>query len=97
MVAALMAQEADGLGVLLGEVGDVVVPEPAPTHVRISRYRLTIATAAGFAMVADARGMHPKRLLEFVLEEYADAFGRRARKQDTRRTPGRNGSSRGDA
>ena len=42
LVAALIAQESDRLGILPGQVGDVVIPDPAPTHVMISGYSLSI-------------------------------------------------------
>lgn len=86
LTAALLAQEADRLGILSGNVGDVVVPVPEPTHVRIAGFRLTIATAAAIATVADAQGMHPKRLLESIVEEQTETLNRRARRRDTRRT-----------
>lgn len=86
LVAALLAQEADRLGILPRRVGDVVIPTPAPTHVRIAGYRLTITTAAAIATVADAQGMHPRRVLESIVEEQTEALNRRARRRDTGRT-----------
>ena len=35
VVAALIAEEADRLGLLPSQVGDVVFPEPAPTQVHL--------------------------------------------------------------
>ena len=86
LVAALIAQEADRLGVLPNDVGDVAIPDPAPTHVTIAGYRLTIGTAAAIATAADEQGMHPKRVIESIVEERAEALDRRARTRETRPT-----------
>jgi len=86
LVAALIAQESDRLGILPGKVGDVAIPQPEPTHVMIAGFSLSIATSAFIAAMADAWGMHPKKLLEAILTEHAEALERRARTRETRPT-----------
>jgi hypothetical protein len=91
--AALIAQEADRLGVRPSAVGDVAIPRRAPRRVVLSGYRLTLATAATIAAVADAKGLPPVRLLEAIAEEYVRSLNRkRARKKPRgRRGGGRRG------
>src|SRR5690242_5953189 len=86
LVAALIAQESDRLGILPGKVGDVVIPQPEPTHVMIAGFSLSIATSAFIAAMADAQGMHPKKLLEAIVTEHAQGLERRARARETRPT-----------
>jgi hypothetical protein len=85
VVAALIAQEADRLGILPGQVGDVVLPTPEPTHVMISGLRLTIATSAAIAAFADANGLHPVRVIQDIVREHAEALDRKARTRETTR------------
>jgi hypothetical protein len=84
--AALIAQEADQRSILPGKVRVVVTPHPAPTHVEIAGYRLTVSTAAVIASVADAEGIKPRKVIESVLEEHTGASNRRARTRETRKT-----------
>ncbi|HLL83006.1 MAG TPA: hypothetical protein VK420_10155 [Longimicrobium sp.] len=86
LVAALLAQEADRLGTLLSEVGDVASPRRRPTHVVLAGYRLTIATAAEIAATADAAGLQPARVIETIVEEHVAALERKARTR-TRKRP----------
>jgi hypothetical protein len=79
LLAALIAQEADRLGVLPGQVGDVVVPEPEPSTVVIAGFRLSLEAGAQIAALADAEGLTPKKLIEKVVTEHAEALHRRAR------------------
>jgi hypothetical protein len=83
--AALIAQEADRLDLVPGQVRRVTVPRPAPTHVVITGYRLTIATGAAIAAEADARGVRPKKLIEAIVMEHANALTRRARRRGTKK------------
>ncbi|HLL55335.1 MAG TPA: hypothetical protein VK447_17385 [Myxococcaceae bacterium] len=85
LVAALIAQEADRLCILPGLVGDVVLPAPAPTHVMISGFRLSIATSAAIAAFADANGLHPVRVIQDILREHTEALDRKARTRETTR------------
>ncbi|HLL52258.1 MAG TPA: hypothetical protein VK447_01845 [Myxococcaceae bacterium] len=82
VVAALIAQESDRLGIPPGQVGEVTSPEPAPTHVEIAGYRLTIETGAQLAAQADALGVLPKRAIEGIVTEHVEALERRARRRD---------------
>jgi len=86
LIAALIAQESDRLGILPCKVGNVVLPQPEPTHVMIAGFRLSITTSAYIAEEADAQRMHPKKLLEAVLMDCTAALGRRARTRETRPT-----------
>jgi hypothetical protein len=86
LVAALIAQEADRLGVRPGAVGDVAIPRRAPRHVVISGFRLTILTAATIAAVADAKGLPPVRVIEAIAEEHVRSLSQKSR---TRKTPRR--------
>ena len=86
LVAALTAQEADRRGVLVRDVGDVTVPDPAPTTVAIAGIRISIATGAQIAIAADKRGLHPKKALEVIVQEEVEALKRRARRPDTKRS-----------
>jgi len=88
LVAALTAREADRLGILLREVGDVAIPRRAPTRVVLAGYRLTIATAAAIAAAADAKGHPPARVIEAIVEEHVEALGRKARTRKTKRPRG---------
>jgi hypothetical protein len=85
--AALIAQEADCLGVLPHQVGDVVIPQPAPAHVMIADLRLSIAAGAEIAAAADARGVHPVRVIQSIVRDYAKSLNKRIRKQETTRAP----------
>ncbi len=85
VVAALIAEEADRLGLLPSQVGDVVIPVPAPSHVEISGLRLSIATAAALAEAADEKGVHPVRMVELVVREHAEDLNKRARTRETTR------------
>lgn len=84
LVAALIAQEADRLDLLPGQVRKVTVPKPAPTHVLISGFRLTLDAGAAIAAEADARGQRPKKLIETIVTEHASALTRRARTRETK-------------
>lgn len=86
LIAALIAQESDRLGILPGKVGKVVIPRPEPTHVMIAGLRLSIGASAYIAEMADAKGMHPKKLIEAVVTERTEALARRARTRETRPT-----------
>ncbi|HLL52016.1 MAG TPA: hypothetical protein VK447_00635 [Myxococcaceae bacterium] len=83
LVAALIAQESDRLGILPGQVGDVMIPDPAPTHVMISGYSLSIETSAAIATFADANGLHPVRVIQDIVREHAEALDRKARTRET--------------
>ncbi|HLL84269.1 MAG TPA: hypothetical protein VK420_16520 [Longimicrobium sp.] len=83
--AALIAQEADRLGVLPRDVGDVVVPKPAPKTVLLAGFTVSIAAGAAIAEVSDAEGIHPKKLIERITHEYAEALDRRARSRANNR------------
>jgi hypothetical protein len=72
-----MAQEADRLGVLVGKVGRVAIPEPAPTSVVIAGCSVSIEAGARIAEAADARRLHPKRLIELIVGEYVEALARK--------------------
>jgi hypothetical protein len=85
VMAALIAQEADRLGILPGLVGDVAIPDPAPTHVVLSGFRLSVATGAAIAAAADARGLHPVRVIQSIVQEQAEALARKARTRETTR------------
>ena len=85
LVAALIAQEVDRLGILPREVGDVAIPSPEPTHVTISGLRLSIATGAAIAAVADQQGLHPVRVIQGIVREHAEALARKARTRETAR------------
>ena len=85
--AALMAQEADRLGVLVGKVEDLVLPRSAPATVRIAGITVSIAAGATLARVADEEALHPKKLIEQIVHEHAQALGRRARRRGTTRRP----------
>ncbi|HLL52446.1 MAG TPA: hypothetical protein VK447_02810 [Myxococcaceae bacterium] len=82
--AALIAQEADRLGVSPGAVGEVAIPRRAPRRVVLSGYRLTLATAAKIAAVAGAKGVPPVRVIEAIAEEYVESLNRK-RTRKTRR------------
>ena len=86
--AALIAREADRLGVCPSAVGKVRIPRRAPKDVLLSGYRLTLATAAIIAVTADARGVPPVRVIEGVAEEYVKGL---KRKPKGRRGGGRRG------
>ncbi len=85
LMAALMAQEADRLGVLPDQVRHVAVPDPVPTHVLISRLRQTIGPGAAIATASDAQAMLPVKVIESILRDYAEALGRKARARKTAR------------
>jgi hypothetical protein len=85
LVAALIAQEADRLGILPGEVGDVVIPSPEPTHVMMSGLRLSIDTSAAIAAVADKQGLHPISVIQDIVREHAESLDRKARTRETTR------------
>jgi hypothetical protein len=85
LMAALLAQEADRLGVLPGQVRQLAVPDPAPTHVLISGFRLSIGTGAAIAAASDAQAMLPVKVIESILREYAESLGRKARTRKTAR------------
>jgi hypothetical protein len=82
LVAALIAQESDRLGIPPSQVGEVTSPKPAPTHVEIAGYRLTIETGAQLGAQADALGVLPKRVIESIVTEHVEALERRARRRD---------------
>ncbi len=82
-----MAQEADRLGVLVGQVEDVVLPRPAPATVQIAGITVSIGAGATLARVADEEALHPKKLIEQIVHEHAQALGRRARRRGTTRRP----------
>ncbi len=89
---ALIAQEADRLGVPPSAVGKVRIPRRAPRRVVLSGYRLTLATAATIAATADERGVPPVRVIESIAEEHVKALNRKR----SRKTPkGRGGGRRG--
>jgi hypothetical protein len=85
VMAALMAQEADRLGVLPGELGELSLPDPVPATVRISGFEVSIGTGAAIAKAADELRLHPKRLIEKIVEEHAEARARRARRRSDSR------------
>jgi len=87
--AALIAREADRLGVPPGAVGEVTIPRRAPRRVVISGFHLTLATAATIAAVADARGLPPVRVIESIAEEHVEALNRKSRPR--KRPKGRRG------
>jgi len=90
--AALIAQEADRLGVRPSAVGKVRISRRAPKRVVLSGYRLTLATAATIAATADARGVPPVRVIESIAEEYVEELNRkRSRKSPKRRGGGKRG------
>jgi len=82
LVAALIAQEADRLGILPGQVGDVALPDPPPTSVVIAGFRLSLVAGAHIAALADAEKLRPKKLLEKLVTEHAQALERRARRRE---------------
>ncbi len=86
LVAALMAEVADRRGVLLSEVGDVAIPNPTPSTVRIAGFTVSLEAGAAIAAEADARGLHPKKLIEAIVVEHVEALGRRGRRRAPRRS-----------
>lgn len=76
-LAALIAQEADRLGLLPSKVGDLVLPERVPTHVQIAGFTFTVEAAAQLAAEADAREMLLPEVMGALLDEH---FARRKRR-----------------
>lgn len=68
--AALMFQEAYRLGVQLGEVGAVELPESAPRSIEIGGKRISVAAGAALAVASDSQGVPPRKLLDSVVETY---------------------------
>jgi len=85
LVAALLAQESDRLGVRPAEVGDVAIPDPAPSKVLIAGFTLSIETGAALAKMADEKGTHVDAQISAILEEAAAALEKRARRRDEKR------------
>ena len=85
LVAALLAQESDRLGITPAQVGDVTIPEPAPTTVLIAGLTVSIETGAALAKKADKKGTHVDAQISAILEEAAKALERRARRREEKR------------
>ena len=83
LVAARIAEESDLRGILPSQVGDVVIPDPATTHVRLAGLQLRIETAAAIAAAAAKQGVHPIRVIASMVREQAESLERRARTRDT--------------
>jgi len=86
LVAALLAQESDRLGITPAQVGDVAIPEPAPTTVQIAGLTLSIETGAALAKQADEKGTHVDAQISAILEKTAKALERRARRREEKRS-----------
>jgi len=84
--AALIAVEADRLGVLPRKVRRVEIPDPAPTHVVIARQTVSVQAAAILAEEADARGLLLETLVTQIVHEAASGFDRRAKRRRTRKS-----------
>jgi len=83
--AALIAVEADRLGVLPRKVGTLEVPDPAPTHVVIARQTVSVYAAAILGEQADAQGVTLEALVTRIVHEKAERIGQRARRPETRK------------
>lgn len=69
LVAALLAQQAEVIGILPAKVGDVVLPEPPPTHVVLAGLELSVLAAALIAVEADQRQMLIPDVMAAILDE----------------------------
>jgi hypothetical protein len=84
--AALVCLEADRLHVVPGTVARVRVPDPAPRHVEIAGFRVSLNMAAQLAAAADAVGVTPAQMATTILEARLAPKPKRARQRDARRT-----------
>jgi len=69
LVAALIAQDSDRRGLRPDQVGDVDIPDPAPTTVVIAGFTLSLETGALLARRADEKGTRVDAQMSAILEE----------------------------